>query len=143
MPPTEALAVLGKSDRTCRTCSVRPVVGQWADDARRAKLLLAGRFAFPDGVRAAPSQRATTNFAGPAVPRPVIITWLHCMSFCFAVKVLAPLALIHSRTMHVLADFLLPCCPLVGPDGTLKAQGLKSDSIADAVSQALSGPFHK
>jgi hypothetical protein len=37
----------GRSDRTC---SVRPVVVQWADDARRPKLLLAGRFEFPDGV---------------------------------------------------------------------------------------------
>jgi hypothetical protein len=30
-----------------RTSSVRPVVGQWADNTRRPKLILAGRFGFP------------------------------------------------------------------------------------------------
>jgi hypothetical protein len=34
----------------------------------------------------------------------------------------------------------IPAIFLIGPDGTLKAQNLRGDSIADAVSQALSQP---
>ena len=38
---------------------------------------------FPTGLGSLPAQKATANFAGPSVPRPLIFTWLHCMSFGF------------------------------------------------------------
>jgi len=74
----------GRDAEAERTCSARPVVGQWADGAGEPKLLLDGRFEFPDGVwvRRLP-QKATANVAGPTAPRPVICTWLQCVSFGF------------------------------------------------------------